>query len=206
MNHTSTTFGPVLDFWFGNSLTDSTTASERNNVWFGTDETFDQNIRNRFSALIEHANDSKLDHWGHSPHGTLALILILDQFPRNVYRGKPRAYAYDQRALSLTKEGIALCADLELRVIERIFFYMPLEHAEDINEQDTSVGCFKKLHSEAPQKIKPLTDQAVQHAIAHRAIIKRFGRFPHRNPALKRTSTTAEREWLAANSNTYGQR
>lgn len=195
----------VLEFWFGKSCADLKTISERNKIWFSTDEMFDKIIRNRFSALIERANGNELNSWELYPHGSLALIIVLDQFPRNIYRGKPRAYAYDERALSLCKKGVASCTDRKLGIIERTFFYMPLEHAENIDAQNMSVSCFEQLHSEAPEEIKPITEEAVQHAIAHRDIIQRFGRFPHRNPAMNRVSTRAEREWLVVNPSTYGQ-
>ncbi|MGE4615523.1 MAG: DUF924 family protein [Gammaproteobacteria bacterium] len=190
----------ILEFWFGTSRGDPEALAERNAIWFTPDEAFDQKVRGRFSSHLEQAARGEYKLWKLTPRGTLALIIIFDQFPRNIYRSTPQAFTYDERALALCRDGVAMGIDRELDVIERTFFYLPLEHAEDLNAQDKSLVCFEKLDADAPAPLKAITADYLQDAASHREIVRRFGRFPHRNLVLGRTSTPAEIEWIASDS------
>lgn len=179
--------------------------TSRYDLWFASNLAFDNEIRLRFGALITSAEQGELKHWKLSPHGTLALILVCDQFPRNVYRATPRAFALDARAQALARDGVALGIDRELSIIERSFFYLPFEHAEDREAQKLALRCFETLHQDAPPVFQALTADALHWARDHHDIVSRFGRLPHRNLILDRPSTPEEVAWLAANRNTYGQ-
>jgi uncharacterized protein (DUF924 family) len=135
----------------------------------------------------------------------LSLILLLDQFPRNIYRGTRRAFAADEKALHLTLTGIQSGADAALDRIERLFFYMPLQHSESLEVQDESIAAYRRLLDESPEALRPQFAEALEAARDHRAIIERFGRFPHRNRALGRVSTRDEREFLASEAQAFGQ-
>lgn len=174
----------VLAFWFGE------VPGERRKAWFVKDPAFDREIEARFLALHESAAAGALAGWAHAPRGALALILLTDQFPRNLFRGSPRAFATDPLALSTAKHVIAEGWDNGMRPVERMFVYLPFEHSESIAEQDRSVALF------APLAVFAETADAADFAERHRVIVKRFGRFPHRNAALGRASTPEETEFL----------
>ncbi len=195
----------VLDFWFAGPCDDIALMTARYDVWFTVNPAFDQEIRQRFGDILTAAEHGELKHWKLSASGTLALILVCDQFPRNVYRATPRAFALDVRAQALARDGVALGIDRELGIVERSFFYLPFEHAEDRDAQALSVRCFETLHAEAPAPFKALTADALHWARDHHDIVARFGRLPHRNLILDRPSTPEEVAWLAAHRNSYGQ-
>lgn len=195
----------VNDYWFGAARHDADAIGERNRVWFSADPAFDQQIRDRFGATFAAAVAGELRRWKLTPAGTLALVLLFDQFSRNIHRGTPRAFATDERALALTRDGVRSGLDRELAVVERLFFYLPLEHAEDAEAQAVAIGCYEALHADAAPPLRPHTGTALAHAREHAALIERFGRFPHRNLALGRTSTAAENAWLVDHAGRYGQ-
>jgi uncharacterized protein (DUF924 family) len=195
----------VLDFWFGAARDDAPAAEARHALWFGVDRAFDAHVRERFAPVLARADRGELRRWKLSPEGTLALILLFDQVPRNIHRGTPHAYAWDQRALALSRDGIAMGVDAALGVVERTFFYLPLEHAEDAEAQARSVVCFERLHADAPPPFRALTTRWLEFARLHRDIVARFGRFPHRNLALGRASTPDEIAWIAAHPQSFGQ-
>ena len=195
----------VLDFWFVNAREDVAAHAARNAVWYGGGPAFDSSVRARCATALERAAAGALKHWQLSPAGTLALILLFDQVPRNIFRATPQAFAFDLRALALARDGVAMAIDRELTVAERMFFYLPFEHAEDRAAQVKSVACFERLHAEAGAAFKPLTATALQHARTHYELIERFGRFPHRNLILDRRSRTDETAWLAAHVQPFGQ-
>lgn len=195
----------VLAFWFDEARHDAQALAARNRLWFGHDRAFDEAIRARFAATVARAAAGALRRWKLTPTGTLALILLFDQFPRNIHRGTPAAYTYDARAQALARDGIALGIDRELSVAERSFFYLPLEHAEDLEAQQRSVDCFSALHAAAPPELREFTAEALAYAEGHRDIVRRFGRFPHRNLVLDRQSRADELAWLAANRGGFGQ-
>jgi uncharacterized protein (DUF924 family) len=172
--------------------------------WFGdpqapelTPQT-DEMIAERFGALMAAAARGELSAWEVSPRRRLALILLLDQFPRNVHRGSAAAFAQDAQALSLAVSGMQFGADAALDPVERLFFYMPLMHAESRDVQEESVAAFRRLQEEAPQELRAQFDRALHAAHLHRDVIAKFGRFPHRNRILDRLDTAAESAWLAS--------
>lgn len=188
--------GEVLEFWFGGESVDQPASSERLRFWFSGGERVDRMIRERFALAVEDAAAGGYAEWSHSPRGSLALLLLLDQFPRNIFRDSPRAYASDARARQVTLAGLAAGQDQGLAIVERAFFYLPLEHAEDLALQDRSVALFSLLQAAAPAGLRPMCDGFLDYALRHRAIIARFGRFPHRNGALGRPSSDAEEAFL----------
>lgn len=164
----------------------------------------DADIRTKLEPLLERAARGELASWADSPKRRLALILLFDQVPRNAYRGTPAAFAFDREALALASEGIQLAADAALDPIERIFFYLPLEHAESLEAQDAAVAAFGRLVDEAPPGLREYCAYTAKYAHKHRDLIVQFGRFPHRNAVLGRENTPAELEWLAAHPNYFG--
>lgn len=155
--------------------------------WFAQSDAFDEDIRGRFLALIELAREGGLEDWRTSPHGCLALILLLDQFPRNVYRNDPAAFSGDERALALARFAVEQGYDRAFPKDAKVFFYLPFEHAEDMAAQQLSVDLCRRLG-----------DQNFYHyALIHMDVIRRFGRFPHRNSVLGRQSTSEELAYLA---------
>jgi len=198
-------FEEILQYWFGD-LNDGFASTDRNRLWWNGGADADRSVASLFGRQVHHALNGQLDHWAEHPRGRLALIILLDQFTRMVFRGEAEAFSGDDLALTLCEEGLALEHDRALELIERTFFYMPLEHAESISSQDLSVECFSRLISDAPQvqrvKLQPSLDFAHQ----HRDLIVRFGRFPHRNRALQRSSSPEELAYLnSTHSVSWGQ-
>jgi uncharacterized protein (DUF924 family) len=199
----------VLEFWFGSGAWSPERLKERTTFWFGGDGADaqalrDAEIRTKLEPLLERAARGEFAGWADSPKRRLALILLFDQVPRNAYRGTPAAFAFDREALALASEGLQLAADAALDPIERIFFYLPLEHAESLEAQDAAVAAFARLVREAPPELRDYCAYTAQYADKHRDLIVQFGRFPHRNAVLGRGSTPAEREWLTAHPNYFG--
>lgn len=179
----------VLDFWFAEG------ADTWRIAWFRRDDAFDAQIRDRFAPLLAPARAGELDRWAATAEGALALLLVLDQFPRNLHRGHPHAFASDSHARAIAEDAvITRRLDLDLTPTQRIFLYLPFEHAEDMAAQDRSVALFEGLRDQ-PAHARP--DGAIDYAWRHRAVIARFGRFPHRNAVLGRSSTPAELAYLA---------
>jgi uncharacterized protein (DUF924 family) len=201
----------VRDFWFGKLPLSAQALNQRLALWFPEDESTnvvrerDEAIRARFGGLAERAAIGELASWADSPRRCLSLILLLDQFPRNLYRGTARAFACDEQALAVTLAGMQSAADGALDIVERIFFYMPLQHSEAREVQDESVAAYRRLLTEAPQELRGPFESSLEAAEKHRSIVERFGRFPHRNRALGRVSTTAEETWLRAKGDRLGQ-
>ena len=195
---------PVLDFWFGDSLENGWPERSRNGLWFRADEQLDEEIRERFGAMVEAALQQEWVDWEARPAGRLALIILLDQFTRNIYRGTPQAFRGDHRAITLAMEGMARSMDRQLPWIGRVFFYMPLMHAEDLDLQDECLSAFHQLQEEMPAHLQDQVDNNIRFAEEHRDIIQRFGRFPHRNAALGRESTEEEIAFLEQ-AGSYGQ-
>ena len=183
----------VLDFWFGE---DPLLVLDKSDQWFEKDVSFDDSIRTQFAGLMKDAENGAFEDWAKTPRGALALVLLLDQFPRNVFRDDPRAFANDAHARRITEIAIDHGLDQQLSAIERTFLYLPLEHSENINAQQRVVGLFKKLINEAQAGEHQIVTQALTYAMSHREIIERFGRFPHRNTILGRKSSRAEVDFL----------
>ncbi len=186
----------ILTYWFGNHADDTTTAQAQRKLWWSKDATVDANIRDRFGETLEAAAAGEYNTWALEPRSRLALILLFDQFSRNMYRDTPRAFSYDPLARELALAGIAAGADQTLRPIERVFCYLPLEHVESPELQDRCVALFTALVADAPTTDQTVFSGYVDYAVRHRDIIHRFGRFPHRNQILNRTSTPEEIEFL----------
>jgi uncharacterized protein (DUF924 family) len=198
----------VRRFWFGRLPLKPEGVKERLALWFGDadeEQRTDEVIRSRFGALVARAAGGELAAWADSPRRRLSLILLLDQFPRHVHRGTERAFATDREALALTVSGMQSAADAALTPVERIFFYMPLQHAEVSDAQEESVAAYRRLLNEAPAELKPMFTSALEAAELHRSIVARFGRFPHRNRVLGRASTAEEAEYLGQGGQTFGQ-
>jgi uncharacterized protein (DUF924 family) len=200
----------VREFWFGKLPLDRAALEERMRLWFGGEdhgagiEDWDALIHAEFGARIESALSGKLAAWADGPRRRLSLILLLDQFPRNVYRGRARAYAGDEQALALALSGMQSGADAALDPVERIFFYMPLQHSESVDVQEESVAAYRRLLGEAPQSLHTFFDETLKTAQLHASIVRRFGRFPHRNRQLGRASSAEEIAYLRK-SDDFGQ-
>ena len=174
----------VLDFWFG------TERGKARAEWFRKDDRFDDEIRARFGELHARAARRELESWRREKDSMLALVVVLDQFSRNLYRGDARAFAQDAHARECANEAIARGDDARSLPVERMFLYLPLEHSEDLADQDRCVELMRAL--DAFEDTRGISDWAER----HRVIIRRFGRFPHRNAALARASTPEEAEFL----------
>lgn len=194
----------LLAFWFGGADLDAAPADARRR-WFQSTAADDAEIRARFASLHARAAAGDLREWEASPRGRVALILALDQLSRQLYRGSPRAFAFDAEAERLCREGQALGHDRDLPILGRAFFCMPLHHAEDVDAQARSVECFDRLGAACPPTLAALVGDFFTSAVEHADVVCRFGRFPHRNAILGRASTPAEIAYLASGGATYGQ-
>lgn len=187
----------VLAFWFKQKSLSAPQIDARMNVWFGEDKVFDHEIEKEFSNDVELASQGKLNHWAATPRGRLALILLLDQFRRNIYRNTADAFKLDKAALKLCVEGAMAKQDHSLTPIERVFFYMPLQHAESRKIQKKSVDLYNRLAKAVSPTYRETFETVAQFAELHHDIIERFGRFPHRNQLLGRANTPEEEEYLS---------
>jgi uncharacterized protein (DUF924 family) len=208
-------FGPVVKPRQGTRPTRSAARGEdldrRMQLWFGGGANpqlraqQDAIITAEFSQLAARAMSGALASWADSPRRRLSLIILLDQFPRQIFRGQARAFAGDEQALGLALSGMQSAADGALETLERLFFYMPLQHSESPEVQEESVAAYRRLLSEAPEDLRAVCESSLESAAAHRQIIGRFGRFPSRNTALGRDSTPEERAYLESGGATFGQ-
>jgi uncharacterized protein (DUF924 family) len=210
----------VREFWFGKSLTgalpghgelasQAVALNRRASLWFESNPQLvgqqDELIRSQFQELVERAGRGELAGWADSPRRRLSLIILLDQFPRQIYRGTPLAFSFDPEALGLTLSGMQSAADGALNLVERLFFYMPLQHTESTEVQDESVSAFRRLAAESPPELRSTFEGALEWAEGHRSLIRQFGRFPHRNAILGRQSTPEEEAYLKKTGETFGQ-
>jgi len=186
----------VLAYWFGTLRADGDVDPAVARRWFEVRPETDREIRDRFGDALAGAVAGELDGWADTARGRLALILLIDQFSRNIHRGRPEAFAGDAIARRLCLDGLAAGVDRELGVVERSFFYLPLEHGEDVELQRRSVECFTRLAAEAPTSLAPRCREALRWAERHRDAIARFGRFPHRNAVLGRRPMPEEERFL----------
>ena len=182
----------VLAFWFGAGPKDEPPGPDRIELWFGGSEQTDREIRDRFGQDVERARKGELNDWASTARGRLALIILLDQFSRNLYRGTGEAFAKDGLSLKLALEGLESGQDQELSCVEQQFFVLPLEHCEDLAIQDRLVAYLDVWAKRAPEALKSMAESACEFARMHRDVIARFGRFPTRNQALGRASTPEE--------------
>ena len=189
------TAAEVLDYWFG--APGSADHGRRRDIWFKDGRTIDAEIRERFRPLHDEAACGALDRWREDARACLALILALDQFPRHIFRDRPRAYATDPRALATAKFALEAGYDRDRPIVELNFFYLPFSHAEDLAAQHRSVELRRAL-PEHEEK-----EKSVSRAIDHMEVIARFGRFPHRNDIVGRETTPEEARFLADNPDAW---
>lgn len=186
----------LLHWWFGQGTSATEIAAEKQRLWFGYRPQQDAEARERFGALVEQALNGDLQDWAELPEGWLALVLLLDQLPRMIHRDTPRAFAGDERAQQLVRDGLAHGGDMLLSPIQRVFIYLVLEHAENLAVQDMAVAHFTALRDIAAEHEQALFRDFLDYAERHRDVISRFGRFPHRNAILGRDSSDAEQSFL----------
>ncbi|MFQ5993447.1 MAG: DUF924 family protein [Acidiferrobacterales bacterium] len=186
----------ILRYWLGAGELHPSELTKRLKLWFSADPGVDAELESRFGDLIEAASSDRLLDWKPIPRGRLALIVLLDQFRRNVFRDCREAFSADNTALALCREGTQLGMDHGLSILERAFFYMPLQHAEDLVAQAEGVEAFRQLTQESSAEMRPAIAEFLGSAKQHHEIIARFGRFPHRNAALNRECTPAEAAYL----------
>ncbi len=187
----------VHDFWFGPLNEAGLCAPEQHDLWFTSSDEIDSSIRERFGELTARATAGELREWEANDAGVVALVLLLDQFNRNIHRGTPQAFAGDARALALAQHYIETGHYRRLPAIHQGFLYMPLEHAEDLEAQEECVTLFEELAAITGSEM--IADY-VRYAVAHRDVIAQFGRFPHRNAILGRTSSPEELAYLKKHS------
>lgn len=186
----------LLHWWFGQGTSATEIAAEKQRLWFGYRPQQDAEARERFGALVEQALNGDLQDWAELPEGWLALVLLVDQLPRMIHRDTPRAFAGDERAQQLVRDGLAHGGDMLLSPIQRVFIYLVLEHAENLAVQDLAVAHFTALRDIAAEHEQALFRDFLDYAERHREVISRFGRFPHRNAILGRDSSDAEQSFL----------
>lgn len=177
----------VLDFWFDPAHVKK---------WFATDPAFDAAIRDRFGALCEAANAGRLAAWEQAPDSALALVIALDQFPRNAWRKTPRAFGCDAMARAVAARAIERGFDKQVPLARRHFFYLPLEHSEDLADQERCLRLFTEWTEAHPDEARDRAREQLRYVDRHKEIIERFGRFPHRNAILGRPSTPEEEAFL----------
>ena len=195
----------ILSFWFREHELSAPQIDRRMDIWFGEDAAFDQDIATRFGDDIEQASQGRLNHWAAEPRGRLALILLIDQFRRNIHRNTAKAFSHDKLALKLCVEGAMEKKDQGLTPIQKVFFYMPLQHAESAKVQAKSVELFNRLADSVSPTYQETFLTVAQFAELHKDIIDQFGRFPHRNRLLGRDNTPEEDEYLAGDGPGFGQ-
>jgi uncharacterized protein (DUF924 family) len=188
--------GDILGFWFGELDQLGRASAEQRKLWWTKSDVFDETIRSRFRDDHAAIVAGQREPWRKSPRGALAYIIVLDQFSRNMFRGTPKIFEADGIARKACKEGIARGFDAGLAFDERVFFYLPLEHSEDLTDQNLCVDLFATMRASAPNALQGDARYYLDFAERHRTIIERFGRFPHRNEILARASTPEEIEFL----------
>lgn len=195
----------VLGFWFREHALTAPQIDRRMEIWFGADPIFDHEIVENFGNDVELASRGKLNYWADTPRGLLALIILIDQFRRNIHRNTAQAFSRDKLALKLCVEGAIQKKEQDLTPIEKVFFYMPLQHAESRKVQAKSVALYKRLAESVSPTYRETFETVLQFAELHKDIIDQFGRFPHRNDLLGRENTPEENEYLSGNSPDFGQ-
>lgn len=193
----------ILDFWFADATRSNEALAFHSARWFSRDKAFDEEIRRRFGELPHKAAAGAFEDWRTTARGSLALVLVLDQLPRNLYRGDSRAFAYDALALDTALHALERGFDQALHPVEASFLYMPLEHAEDGDLQARCVSLFESLVEDAPENLSEYLARSLDYAERHRRIVARFGRFPHRNKVLGRASNEEEDEYLASGGDRF---
>jgi uncharacterized protein (DUF924 family) len=186
----------VLDFWFGELNELGCSSPEHRKRWWTKSEAFDDAIKSLFLHEYEAVVAGERETWRNTARGTLAYIIVLDQFSRNMFRGTPEMFAADELAREACREGLDALFDTELEFDERVFFYLPLEHSESMDDHQRCLEIFNELLESAPEPLEADAKNYLNFAKAHEAIVARFGRYPHRNAIIGRTSTPEEIEFL----------
>lgn len=186
----------VWQFWLEPKPQTSDEVNARGQLWFGGGAELDRQIRVQFGHLVEQARNGELGSWKETPRGRLALVVLIDQFSRNVYRGNPQSYSADGQALDLVVEGFEIGAFAHLDSIEQMFAYLPFSHAEDLAMQKRAVELAQRAALSAPEAWRGMLYGAVDYARKHLDVVARFGRFPHRNIVLGRVTTAEESAYL----------
>lgn len=195
----------ILSFWFADSLNSAAAVRERNRVWYGSNPDFDDEIRTRFEPTLERAAAGELDGWRGEPRSALAFTIVLDQFPRNLYRGSARAFELDPLAVEVCVHSLENGHVAKLHPVEAVFALLPLEHSEDLALQRRCLEEQSVLLARAPAELEKVLSGTREYAQQHFDVVERFGRFPHRNAVLGRESTKAELEYLGSGGATFGQ-
>ncbi len=189
--------GAILHYWFGYAADRTSTLGDRMSLWFGGGFELDRIIAHRFADIVAKLASGEAYRWAAmGARERLAAVIALDQFSRSIFRGTAAAFENDSIALRLAKEAIASGENMTLKPVERWFLYMPLEHSESSTDQRRSLDKFSELLSEATPDLQPHLASAYDFAKRHAAVIKKFGRFPHRNAILGRMTTSAEKKFL----------
>ncbi len=195
----------IVDFWLGTALDNPEAAYARRDWWYKGGAPVDDEIRARFGTLIEQACRRELSAWQSTSEGAFALVLLMDQFTRNIYRNTPAAYAGDPIAFDVVQHAIDHKRDRELPPVSRIWLYHPFHHSEQIEEQDRGLWLLNDLVTETPSAWHPYIQRSITGWTRHRNIVARFGRFPHRNAVLGRATTDEENAFLVSDGEAFGQ-
>jgi len=195
----------VLKFWFADAPDSPQASVARSRFWFEPDAATDSLIWELYGDAVADAANGHYDDWLETARGRLALIIMLDQFPRNIYRGTAEVYRYDPLAITLAQAGVALGQLAGFAVPEQAFFLMPYQHSEELEVQRNGVALMQAMVSEAPEAWQPAARNFADYAVRHHDIVEKYGRFPHRNKALGRASTEAENRFLEEGGETFGQ-
>ncbi|MHC8346419.1 DUF924 family protein [Pseudomonas sp. RT6P73] len=188
---------PLLDWWFGTLESPNEIAADKGKLWFGKRDSQDLEAQTRFGDWVEQALAGGLTDWAQRPEGWLALVLLLDQLPRMIFRDTPKSFSGDLRAQALVAQGIAADFDRQLRPIQRVFIYLVFEHCENLAVQNEAVSRYIDLVAQQPEADQKLFIDYLNYAEKHQRVIARFGRFPHRNAVLGRESTDEELAFLS---------
>ncbi|HKI73398.1 MAG TPA: DUF924 family protein [Pseudomonadales bacterium] len=195
----------IIEFWIGPAATDPEESSARARLWYQSTPESDEDLRHRFGDLLNQAEQGELEHWRETANGTLALVILMDQFSRNLYRGTAQAFSNDDHVAAVAEQAVDTGLDQQMSWIGRAFLYHPFEHSERIDRQERSVELFSKLVEDAPGDWKKHLEGFAEYAAEHRNVVKQFGRFPHRNAVLGRESTPEEIAYLDSGARRYGQ-
>ncbi|MBV1878150.1 MAG: DUF924 domain-containing protein [Pseudomonadales bacterium] len=195
----------INHFWFADAVDDAMASKRRAKYWYRGGPALDKKIQQQFGPLVEQAAKGQLKHWHLTPSGSLALVILLDQFSRHIYRKTANAFNNDSLALQYAKLALSEQQDTELSFIERAFLYHPFHHTENLIAQNQAVELFTHLVEDASLEWRVQLQSFLNSAIQHRSIVERFGRFPHRNRALDRPSTAEEKDYLGQSTRSFGQ-
>jgi uncharacterized protein (DUF924 family) len=199
-----TEISEVLDFWFAGYPVSRLPLTELSKRWFSSQAEFDQEIQTKLGSLHTQASQGALDTWQDTPEGCLALLILLDQCSRNLFRGSPQAFAWDAQALTIAKKMQAEQTDQKLPFLARLFVYLPFEHSENEADQNSAVEALKMFEAQVPESLKSSAAYFLDYAIKHQEVIQLFGRFPHRNERLGRISSPEELEFLSQPGSSFG--